>query len=236
MRQSKIQKCIFTLGLVLLLSVFAPWTAKAVSAATQEAKLNVNAQSIVKGKTFSLVVYNRGEATVSYTSSDTDIATVSQNGVVKGISLGKATITATVKDSDGAKVNLTCTITVGTPATSVSFTKKTINLIVGERLMLDKIVLPLSTVENPKFYSLNSSVASVSAGGRVAARTEGSTLVYSLLDNGQFAVCKVNVYSLEEYTNTYGLTESESDYIASHPEVYSTGTADETSSDAPANE
>lgn len=50
--------------------------------------------------------------TVTWTSSDTDVATVSSAGLVTGKAAGSATITATVEDSDHNTDSATCAITV----------------------------------------------------------------------------------------------------------------------------
>ena len=50
--------------------------------------------------------------TVTWTSSDTDVATVSNAGLVTGKAAGTATITAAVEDSAHNTDSATCAITV----------------------------------------------------------------------------------------------------------------------------
>lgn len=50
--------------------------------------------------------------TVTWTSSDTDVATVSSAGLVTGKAAGTATITATVEDTAHETDSATCAITV----------------------------------------------------------------------------------------------------------------------------
>lgn len=50
--------------------------------------------------------------TVTWTSSDTDVATVSNAGLVTGKAAGTATITATVEDAAHETDSATCAITV----------------------------------------------------------------------------------------------------------------------------
>ena len=91
-------------------------------------KLNKTSQTIEKGATVSLTAtVNPSNATnknVTWKSSNTKVATVDQNGKVKGTAKGTATITVTTKD--GAKT-ATCKVTVKDPAnikvTSVKLNK-----------------------------------------------------------------------------------------------------------------
>ena len=60
---------------------------------------------------------NATNKNVTWTSSDSNVATVSSSGVVTGVNVGTATITATAESNSEAKA--TCTVTVG-KATVVS--------------------------------------------------------------------------------------------------------------------
>lgn len=201
MRLKSCLKYLFIFGLVLFLGVSLSCNTvrSAYADDTQDIKLNVNSQTIVKGKTFSLYVYNLSEGqTVTFVSSDPVIASVNESGVVTGNLVGTATILVTVTAGENTVDILSCDIKVGPPAISVQFSRLELNMVVGQKLTLERIVLPLNTVENPKFSTHDRTVASVSAGGRVTAKAEGSTYIFAQLDNGRFAVCKV--YILPEGT------------------------------------
>lgn len=190
-------KGLFIFGLILFLGVSLPCNNMLTAYAdeTQDIKLNVNSQTIVKGKTLSLYVYNLIDGqTVTFVSSDPAIASVDEGGVVTGNLVGTATILVTVMEGENTVDILSCDVKVGPPAISVQFSRLELSMVVGQKLTLERIVLPLNTVETAKFSSYNRAIATVSAGGRVTARAEGSTYIFAQLDNGRFAVCKVYIY------------------------------------------
>jgi len=197
MRLKSCLKSIFIFGLVLFLGVFCPLSNMHTAYAdeTQAIKLNVNSQTIVKGKSLSLYVYNLNEdQEVTFVSSDPAIASVDEDGIVTGNLVGTATILVTVTEGENTVDILSCDIKVGPPAISVQFSRLELAMTVGQKLTLERIVLPLNTVETAKFSSYDRAIASVSAGGRVTAKAEGATYIFAQLDNGRFAVCKVYVY------------------------------------------
>ena len=203
-------KGLFIFGLVLLLGVSLPCNTMLHTYAneTQDIKLNVNSQTIVKGKHFSLYVYNLNEGqTVSYVSSDPAIVSVNENGVVTGNSVGTATIIVTVSEELSTIDVLSCDIKVGPPAINIQFSRLELNMVVGQKTTLERIVLPLSAVESPKFSTFDKTIATVSAGGRVTAKAEGSTYIFAQLDNGCFAVCKVYIFPESTSFETEAVTE-----------------------------
>jgi len=197
MRLKRFLKSLFVFGLILFLGVSLAnnGVLTAHAAETQDIKLNVTSQTIVKGKTLSLYVYNLNEGqTVTYVSSDPAIASVDGSGVVTGNMVGTATILVTVTEGLNTVEILSCDVKVGPPAINVQFSRLELEMVVGQKLTLERIVLPLNAVESPKFSTYNRAVATVSAGGRVTAKAEGSTYIFAQLDNGRFAVCKVYIF------------------------------------------
>jgi len=197
MRLKSCLKGLFIFGLVLFLGVLCPIgnMQTAFADETQDIKLNVNSQTIVKGKTLSLYVYNLNEGqVVTFVSSDPAVASVNENGVVTGNLVGTATILVTVTEGENVVELLSCDVKVGPPAISVQFSRLELSMVVGQKLTLERIVLPINAVESAKFSTYDRAIATVSAGGRVTARAEGSTYIFAQLDNGRFAVCKVYIF------------------------------------------
>lgn len=178
------------LVLVLTLGVFAaPVSARA---AAPELKLNVKTKALVTEKTYSLKVYNLADnQTVTFKSDHPEFASVDETGLVSANAVGTAIITATVKTDSRTVAQLECEITVGPPAISVKLTQPTIILMNGRKALLKTILQPLNTVENVKFSSLDSLIASVSSAGRITARSIGTTYLVAAIDNGKYDTCQV---------------------------------------------
>ena len=167
-----------------------------------EIKLNVKKKSLVKDSRFTLVLYNLNESyKVNFKSSDSDIASVDKEGVVTANKVGDATITVTVKNGSKTVDTLTCDITVGVPAINIRFNiKSSTTLAVGKSILLETLLNPNSTVEEPVFSSTNPNVATVSSNGRISAKSAGTTCIYGSLANGAYAKITVTVVDESEAT------------------------------------
>ena len=161
-------------------------------------KLTMNQTSLTleEGKTSALTVTpSPADATVTnvtWKSSNTSVATV-DNGKVTAVKKGSATITATTANG----VKATCKVTV-TPApvevTGVSLNKSTMSLAEGTTGRLTATVKPSdATNDSVTWSSSNTSVATVSSGGTVTAKREGTATITVTTYNGKTATCKVTV-------------------------------------------
>jgi hypothetical protein len=171
-----------------------------------EYRLNLKSITLVNGKSFTLKVYNlEDDAKVSFKSADPSIATVNENGTFKANKVGSTTITATVRRGSNS-TSLTCDVKVGPPAFSVKMTRSIIILGQKQSALLEVIMKPSNTAELAKFSSFNSSIASVSSGGRVTAKRLGMTYIFAEIDavnldgSKKFASCSVIVTKPEEVT------------------------------------
>ena len=104
------------------------------------------------------------DKSVTWTSSNSDIVSVTQNGSVTANAMGEAEITATSNDGGFSK---TCKVTVVeplVPATSLTLTPKTMSLNIGDSGALELQILPNDCNEKLKWESSDPSVATVNNG------------------------------------------------------------------------
>lgn len=132
--------------------------------------------------------------TLKWTSDNENIATVTQEGVVKGVNVGTTNITATAMDGSG--VSATCKVTVNPVVIDLS--TKTINLRKGENYAEQIVNVLPDNYEHKEvvWTSADNSIASVDSEGMITAVKPGiTTIKYSLgYDSSITAECKVIVY------------------------------------------
>ena len=143
------------------------------SIALNKTSLNLNA-----GNSETLTVtYTPSDATnkwVTWTSSNTNVATVNSSGRVTAVHGGTATITATTSNN----ISKTCTVTVYEPVSSVSVSPSTYTINVGETVSLTPTISPsTASNKNVSYSSENSSVATVNSSGVVTGAGPGVTRI-----------------------------------------------------------
>ncbi|MGB8454919.1 MAG: Ig-like domain-containing protein [Anaerocolumna sp.] len=215
MKKFIVKKCLLALGLYLFFTVIIPipiagnnTIAKASTVEDEQnsIKLNVSSKSLVKDTTYDLKIYNILDShKVSYKSDSTSIATVDDKGTITAVDFGTAIITVTVKDGLKTIATLDCEVTVGPPAISIILTKTDVTLAVGDKTSLTAILKPNNTVEEAKFSSNDATIASVSIGGRIRAKSVGVTYVFASISNGKYDMCKVTVVEKADNTNTQNI-------------------------------
>ena len=125
--------------------------------------------------------------TITWSSTDSSIATVDQNGTIQAIKQGTATIMAQAGDK-----NATCLVTVIKRVTSIALDKDYLDLLVGETSTLNAIVLPEdATDKTVTWFTYDSSVATVE-NGVVKGIGIGETLINATAGS-YMASCRVTV-------------------------------------------
>ena len=137
---------------------------------------------------------NASNKSVTWTSSDTNVAYVSSSGKVTGYQAGTATITATAKDGSGKSA--TCTVTVKQPVTSIKLNNTTLKLNVNDTQTLTATINPDNASNKAVTWSSsNTSVATVDSNGKITAKSAGTAVITIKANDGSgvSATCTVAV-------------------------------------------
>lgn len=145
------------------------------------------------------------QKSVTWDSSNKDVATVTSSGVVTGVKAGTATITATGKNENGNDVVGSCTVTVKNVAVSgVSLSQTTLNVAIGKEKTLTPTISPSNaTNKNVSWKSDNTAVATVTNAGVVKGISDGTAnITVTTEDGNKTATCKVTVaeQQLDDWT------------------------------------
>lgn len=142
------------------------------------------------------------DKTVTWTSSNPSVATVSESGLVTAVAQGTATITAT-SNLDNTKSG-TCSVTVNAPAAPIPVTaisiKSSTTLGIGESETLAITYTPADANQGKAvtWTSANSSIATVDANGKVTGVAAGTTTVTatSTTDPNIKSSCTVTIQAI----------------------------------------
>lgn len=172
-------------------------TAKTIE--VNDVGLDKSEMEMVAGDSYQFTVTlkpdNASDKTLSWSSSDENVATVDNSGKVTAISEGKVTIT--VKTSNSAQ-SASCDITVkaaSIPVTGVNIDSWIINIGVNETAAIAYTIQPEdATNKEVTFSSDNTDVVAVDSEGTLVGVSSGSAKVtVTTVDGGFSSICTVNV-------------------------------------------
>ncbi len=138
---------------------------------------------------------NTASASVTFRTSDSSIVSMQKTdgeGVFTALKPGTAWVS--VKLCNGKQAS--CKVIVRYAPNSVSFSKSSYNMHLGQSINPEVVIPSDSAAQNRTFASSNTSVASVSSDGTIKAVGYGSAVITVKLYNGKTASCKVVVNSL----------------------------------------
>ena len=181
---------IFVLAAVLSLAMLFSVTACGDSEVVDPVTVTISQEtaSVEVGSTVTLTATASDESAITWSSSDTDVATVS-GGVVTGVSAGTATITATSGDATA-----TCTVTVTktedpTEEVTITISQETASVEVGSTITLTATTSDgsevswrsnkagIATVENGVVTGVSAGTATITATSGDAKATCAITVV-----------------------------------------------------------
>ena len=162
--------CFFSIAVLILCTL--PFSAHAVGDMIDFSRDSLD---LYVGQSYKLRMKNEAQVT-SFVSSDKDIVSVDDDGMVKALSAGVSIITAS--DADGNQASCTVNVKKGTSPTGITISKKTLELIEGNSEKLTVKVLPDSADQSKiNFLSSDESVARVDEQGNVQAVKEGVAVI-----------------------------------------------------------
>jgi len=161
--------------------------------------------------------------TVSWSSSDTNIATVSSSGLVTGAAPGVATITVTTQDG-GKTAQSSIKVTPIVGVTSVTLDPE-ITMGLGTSKNLTATVLPTSALnKNVSWISSDSTIAKVNSSGLVTGLNLGTvTITVTTVDGGKTATTSLTVSTNIRANNCGGPTIN--NFVADTPQSASMWTS-----------
>ncbi len=176
--------------------------AKCIVTVKQQVKSIQTAASLTlqKGKSatlgWSITPSNANNKKVKFSSSNKKVATVNSKGKISAKKTGTAKIT--VKSADVcAKATVKVTVKKKvTAVTKISLDKTSLSLEKGESSTLKATVSPKEATSKKTYWvSSNTSVATVSASGKVTAKAAGTAKItaYATDNSGKKATCTVKV-------------------------------------------
>ena len=140
--------------------------------------------AVYTGKTTTLkATTNDSDATVTFESGNTKVATVSSKGVVKGVKAGTAVITAKVGNATA-----TCKVTV--KASTIKFAKASVTKKKKKTATVKATATPSATV---KYTSSNTKVATVNSKTGVVKGIKAGTVMITAKAGALKTTCKVVV-------------------------------------------
>ena len=170
--------------------------------------VHIGEEKALNAKTLPLEI---SDDKISYKSSDTSIANVTEDGTVIGNKRGTCTITATSVDGG---YTAECVVTVTQPVEALSLEKHSLSLKVGDTESMYAQIAPLTADDKTLTWSSrDEEVATVDESGNVSALKAGETWIVAVSNDNAEAKdsCKVTV---QQPVN--GITLNHNTYTMNH--------------------
>lgn len=137
---------------------------------------------------------------ISWESSNSDVVQCTEDGIIKGVALGTAVITANITNFDGTTVSASCSLNVGKQVSSINISDKSIALEVGGQALIKASALPDDAVNTAlHWFSKDDSIASVENGIVTAIRAGTTDIVVETTDGSNIReYCKIDVEGLSK--------------------------------------
>lgn len=182
----------------------------ATESSVSVSSINLNTNSIILNAwsdyevRYSIQPENAVNKKLTWTSENTNVATVDENGKITGVSAGITWINATTNDGSNIMVSIQVMVTGGYiysntglnwifDYTNILLTTNDVTLEVGQKVDVDVISTFGADDSSYKWVSMNTRIATVDATGVITAEKEGTTGILIASYDGQFIRQSLNV-------------------------------------------
>ncbi|MCH5255743.1 MAG: Ig-like domain-containing protein [Lachnospiraceae bacterium] len=169
--------------------------------------LTPSSVNIKKGESVSLIFTTEVNASyvLDWSSSNTSVAYVDEDGTITGVGAGSATVSAIIKldSSSSASVTLNCSVTVteDTPSAPAAPTYKMKSVTGGGNIKVGQTCTVSGTTEPEggkiTWSSSNTKIATVDANGVVTGVSTGAASIIGTSESGDSKECTVTVEASE---------------------------------------
>lgn len=177
-----------------------PFDAVKEAQTARKITLDVSNKELAPGETTSIkatITPSTAIYTLSFSSENTNIATVNQSGVITAKAVGTVKITAQTDNGTA----LSTTIYVKRAPSSISLNKTAVTLYQNETSALTATLAPSGCIDRGiTFTSSSTSVATVDKEGKITAKGKGTATITAATYNNKTATCKVTVNALNADT------------------------------------
>lgn len=156
-------------------------------------KLNKTTYQLDRGKSVQLLCsiepFNAVNDNLTWTTSNELVATVSANGIVKGLNAGITEITASTDNG----ITASCTVTVNVPIKKLNFSVSGLTLKKGQKKKIAVTITPLDATDTIVWTSSNPKIAKVNSDGIITAKKQGTAVIMAKSSGGVSKKVKVTV-------------------------------------------
>ncbi len=155
-------------------------------------KIELSQTSVTLRESFSATIsatvrpWSANTGAINWTSSNPDVASVDDKGVINALSVGEAVVTAEVR---GQKAE--CNVTVidwRIPAENVEFNFTSISFKIGESVTLNAAITPETTTDQMEMTSSDEDVVSIDAAGNIIAKKNGTARINVIVGDLSYSI------------------------------------------------
>lgn len=145
---------------------------------------------------------NVTKKSLSWSSSNKDVALVGSGGKVVALSAGRSTITVKTKDNSNKKAKCVIDVIERVPITDITATETSVVMVKGTSQNVAFNISPSNTTDKVTYSSDNSYVATINDDGTVKARNTGIAVITAKGTSGKSATITITVVGLNKTSVT----------------------------------